>query len=56
MAAFGASATSAPATLDTHTSTLNPPIRGGEREREAIDRDNRLHSPFDIHAPIQWAI
>ena len=26
------------------------------REREERERGNRLHSPFALHAPIQWAI
>ena len=26
------------------------------REREATEREKRLHSPFALHTPIQWAI
>ena len=46
-----------PSTLSSGASIMVRDEFGGYSEaREIEKRERRLHSPFALHAPIQWAI
>ena len=46
-----------PSTLSSGASIMVQDEFGGYSEaRETEERERRLHSPFALHAPIQWAI